>query len=247
MNYMEPRELLQELGLSAKESQTYLSLLQLGQATVVQVSRSTGLKRPTVYLVLDELIKHGYAATVLHEKKKIYIALPPERLQDAFERKREALQNLLPQLSALYNTKIAKPAVQLFEGSKAIIGVYENIVKSGEKEILSFFSPEIVSSKADESFKLFARMLKDNPRIKSREMIYTKNKEHSYLKNVRKLPNHEARFVAEKTAFFTDNIIWLDKIAIFSHEKDFTLVIQSKDVVNTFRSLFELAWRGISK
>ena len=244
---MELQTSLKDLGLNPKEAQTYLGLLQLGQATVVQISRRIGLKRPTVYLVLDELIRRGYVATVPHEKKRVYIALPPERLKEAFERKREILRVLLPQLSALYNTKTARPAVQLFEGIDSINHVYEEIVNSGEKEILSFFSPETVSVKSSESFKLFIKLLRENPQIKSRELVYTKDKQHYYLKAVRRLPNRMGRFVSERTRFFTDNIIWLDKIAIFYYEKELVVVIQSKDVVETFRSLFELAWQGVSR
>lgn len=244
---MEPQTLLEDMGLSSKVARVYIGLLQLGQATVAQISRRVGLKRPTIYLLLDDLIRLGYVATVPQTRKRTYIALPPERIRETFEKKREALNALLPQLSALYNTKTAKPAVQLFEGIDAINRLYEEIVTAGEKEFLSFFSPETISTKADESFRLFLKLLKEKPQVKSRELISTRDRQHHYLKAAQKLPNRIYRFVTSKTPFLTDNIIWTDKIAVFSYEKDFVVVIQSKDVASTFRSLFELAWAGASE
>ncbi len=244
---MELQNLLENLGLNSKQAQVYIGLLQLGQATVVQISRQVNLKRPTIYLVLEDLIKLGYIATVPHEKKKIYLALPPDRIRESYERKNMALKTAMPQLAALYNSKTAKPAVRLYEGLGAIRGAYEEILRSGEKEFLSFFSPEAISSKAHESFDLFVKFLKTNPGIKSRELIYAKNRQHFYIKEGGKLPNREARFVRESTPFFTDNIIWQDKIAIFSYDKEFVVMIQSEDVVKTFRSLFEIAWKQSSE
>ncbi len=243
---MEHQTLLEDLGFSSKAAQVYIGLLQLGQATVVQISRRVGLKRPTIYLILDDLMRRGYVAAIPQARKQTYVALPPERIKKAFEEKREALNAFLPQLSALYNTNTAKPAVQLFEGVTAINRLYEEIVNSGEKEFLSFFSPEVVSAKADESFKLFLKLLREKPQVKSRELIYAQDKRHHYLRAAQQLPNHIFRFTTAKTPLSTDNIIWMDKIGIFSYEKDFVVVIQSKDVANTFRSLFELAWIGTS-
>lgn len=236
--------LLQDLGLNQKEAQVYLGLLQLGQTSVLALARRTGLKRPTIYLVLDELIRKGYAATVPREKKKIFIALPPDRLQERFTKTQEALASALPQLWALYTIKSARPTVRLFEGWRALDQIYQEITTSGEREILSFYSPEVTSKKFAESFMYFIKLLKSHPEARSRELIFLTDPQHFYLQAVKKLPNHDARFVSEKYRFFTDNIIWLNTIAIFSLEKEFAVVIESKDVVDSFRSLFELAWKS---
>ena len=54
------QQVLENLGLSEKEAEIYLALLELGTGTVVEVAKKSGVKRPTAYLVLDELKKMGY-------------------------------------------------------------------------------------------------------------------------------------------------------------------------------------------
>ena len=241
---MEIQSKLENLGFTAKEARVYLGLLQLGPSAVLTISRWVGLKRPTIYLILDELIKHGYVAIVPGEKKKTYVAFPPSRIKESLEQKKEIIDSLLPELAAVYNTKTAKPAVQLFEGHEGIKHLYREIVSSGEKEFLSFYSPEKITKKYTDPLSLFIKLLKERPYVRSRELVSTQDPHHFYLKATQGLRNHEARLVSENTPFHNDNLIWLDKIAIFSFEKEFALVIQSKDVADSFRSLFELAWQS---
>ena len=48
-------ETLINLGLNEKQAKVYLALLQLGQAGVTAVAEKAGTKRPTTYLILEEL------------------------------------------------------------------------------------------------------------------------------------------------------------------------------------------------
>ena len=50
---------LEKLGLSEKESKIYIEGLGLGKFSVMGISEKTGIKRPTCYLVLEELKKFG--------------------------------------------------------------------------------------------------------------------------------------------------------------------------------------------
>ena len=52
--------LLSSIGLQQKEAKVYLALLELEQGTVSKIAKLSGLKRPTIYLILDDLIKNGY-------------------------------------------------------------------------------------------------------------------------------------------------------------------------------------------
>lgn len=232
------------LGLTEKQAKVYLACLELGPAPVLSIAAQAGLKRPTTYLILDELVNKGLISIIPREKKKLFVAEDPKRLQEVAEERFYQIKNLLPELQALYNTKAARPAVVLYQGKEGMQRVYEEIVASGEKEVLSFFSIEDISREFYESFKLFIQMLKNNPDIISREIAYTKGLNHYYLKDTKGLPNYQVRLVDEKHRFFTDNIIYRNKIAIFSFAKRFVVVIESQDIVDSFRSLFELAWQS---
>ena len=56
---------LQQLGLTAIETKTYLCLLSLGQAKASTVAEKIGVIRPTVYRSLDDLSKRGLVSKTL--------------------------------------------------------------------------------------------------------------------------------------------------------------------------------------
>jgi sugar-specific transcriptional regulator TrmB len=240
---MELIEALQRFGLNKNEANVYLALLQLGPSPVLGISRRTGLKRPTIYLILDELIKNGLAALVPQEKKKLFIALPPDSLKEKLEHQTDLLRQVLPELTAIYRTQTAKPTIQIFESREGIMNVYKEITNFKDGEILSFFSAETIPQEFFESFELFIRALKEK-KILLREIVYTKYKNHFYIQKTKNLPNHEIRKTTAQYKFFTDNFIYDNKVAIFSFKKRFAVVVESEDLANSFRSLFELAWKS---
>ncbi|MEK7106984.1 MAG: helix-turn-helix domain-containing protein, partial [Patescibacteria group bacterium] len=48
---------LSQLGLSGQESAVYLAALELGFSSISDIAKKAGIKRPTTYYIVDELIK----------------------------------------------------------------------------------------------------------------------------------------------------------------------------------------------
>lgn len=239
---MEPLKILKEVGFTGNEASVYTNLLQLGPSPVLSIAQKTGLKRPTVYLIVDELIKKGVVATVPGEKKKVFIALSPQKIGEDVARKTYNFERALPEFMALWKSESSRPAVRFFESREGMMNVYHEIAASRDvKEVLTFFSFEAIPQEFEENYTLFLKLFKDRG-IKGRELISDQSPRHDYLERVKQLSNYEVRFIPKQQRFFSDTIIYGDKIAIFSFKKYFTLILESEDVVNSFRSLFELAW-----
>ena len=86
---------LQQLGLSDKEAKTYLASLELGPVSVQEIAKKSGLKRPTVYFAIEQLIKMGLMSSFEKGKKRYFSAESPERLVSlitAQKRKATALE-----------------------------------------------------------------------------------------------------------------------------------------------------------
>lgn len=49
--------ILQRIGFTEKEAKVYLSLLEFGETVTSAIARHSQLKRPTVYLTLENLQK----------------------------------------------------------------------------------------------------------------------------------------------------------------------------------------------
>jgi len=233
---------LQECGLTESEAVVYLALLREGPSSVLDVSRATALKRPTIYLILDSLLRQGFSALVPGEKRKLFIALPPERFEEEVERRRSMIHAALPELSATYRSRTERPIVRFFESKEGILGVYRGIAREPDlREILSFVSLEAIPEEFTEAYEIFSRIYKKRD-VAGREIISSDNLNPPYLEKLKGLPNYEFRLAKAKHPFLTDNVIYGRKMATFSFKKRFALVIESEDVVASWRSLFEMAW-----
>src|SRR5262245_39925471 len=129
---MEIIDILKQIGLNEKEAQVYLALLELGTATVHPIATKASIKRPTTYLILEDLLRKGLVSVIPREKKVMYTAESPEKIIQDLNKKQELLKRFMPNMMALYNAKKDKPQVLLFEGRKGIGQVYDNIFASSE-------------------------------------------------------------------------------------------------------------------
>lgn len=117
-------EALQSLGLNEKQAIVYINLLQLGKATAYKIAQKSNLKRPTVYVVLDELRIKGLVLKIPYPKKQIYSAKSPGDLIADSEAKLRKVKNVLPELLALVRGE-QKPSVMYFEGENGIKNVLD--------------------------------------------------------------------------------------------------------------------------
>src|SRR3954470_21610564 len=111
---MEILDTLKQAGLNEKQAAVYIALLELGTATVHPIASKAQVKRPTTYLILEELQAKGLVSVVPRVKKVLYTAENPEKIISDLGRKQELMKRFMPQLLALYNAKVDKPQVLLF-------------------------------------------------------------------------------------------------------------------------------------
>src|SRR5262245_42395848 len=128
---MENIEILERIGLNQKEASVYMALLELGTASVNPIANKARIKRPTTYLVLDQLQQKGIVSVVPRAKKALYTAESPDKLISDLQKKEELLKRSMPSLLAMYNARKEKPQVQLFEGLEGVKLVYDKILEAG--------------------------------------------------------------------------------------------------------------------
>ncbi len=144
-------EPLKNLGLSEKEARVYLALLQLGPATPYQIAKKAELKRPTAYVIAEELVGKGLIVHVPGEDKRRYIAKSPESFIEEREEKLKAAKQILPELKSFQKSTAEKPSILYFEGIDGLRQAYRYKQKElHDKEIVGFFasaedaSPEVM-------------------------------------------------------------------------------------------------------
>ena len=103
---------LKDVGLHQSEIDVYLYLLGNGYSTPPQVSRGTKIARTNCYNVLSSLKDKGLIKEEQRRKRKVYLASDPEALLLSLEKKKMALEGVIPDLKALFITQKNKPQVK---------------------------------------------------------------------------------------------------------------------------------------
>ena len=118
------RKILLDFGLTDKEARIYVSALGLGTTTILMISKISGLKRPTVYTIIDSLVRKGLFSIELKGFKKMYRAENPDRLKAIFDGRRHELIETLPYFKELYSKNASSALIRYHEGKEAIQFVY---------------------------------------------------------------------------------------------------------------------------
>lgn len=239
---MELHRVLQNLGLKEKEAKVYLALLQLGTATVPAISVKAGTKRPTTYLILEELRMKGLVTLLPKKVKALYTAESPRILLEEQREKEETIKTNLPELLAIYNSKKEKPKVTYFQGEENISKLYDEIFK--ENEILFYGSIASISPRVYPQVKKYLLKIKKE-KMNVREVLQADQKSIDFAKE-NNSENHRIKIAPDNFLFPTDNMIFGNKVAIITYKDNpMAVVIESNDVVMTYKSLFEIAWQSI--
>ncbi len=244
-------EFLSKVGLSPKAAKTYIACLQLGPATMTDIARATGLKRPTTYLVVDELLVRGFLSSTKKGKRMYYAPEHPRRFVQILRNREKGMERLLPELEALYEGPKDKPRIRVFEGKEAMMQIYEDVFRwLAERggELLFFTAIGDLQYNFPEALERFRKLLREgHGKYRVRELNVDDAAGRAYVASIRsfKGPHHRIRvFRKNQQVFFdTDNLIFEDKLMMVSIKKDiFVVVIEHQQIADTYRALFNAAW-----
>jgi len=234
--------MLIQLGLEDKEIAVYMGLLELGEASVLSVSKKTGVKRPTAYLVLEALEKQGLVSRVMKGKKISFTPQHPRKILTEAEIRLKQLKEILPQFEATMMRADNKPRVKIYEGKDALDRAYDEafVVKG---EILFLSNIEV-------TYEVYMRTLQKfdytnfSPEFSCRELIVDSEVARTYAKRVAR-QYRTLRFMPKEYApFATDIGIFGNNAIVTSGTKEYFCVrIESKEIADAFRAMFEAMWQ----
>lgn len=114
---------LEDIGLTEKEAAVYLALLSLETATAYQIAQACDVKKPTVYVILEDLRKKGLVLKVPYAKKALFAAQDIAEYLGAQESRLKAARAIVPKLHALGSKP--KEGVYFFNGLRGIAQALE--------------------------------------------------------------------------------------------------------------------------
>ena len=232
---------LEKIGLNEKETAIYLAALELGQDSISHIAKKAGIKRPTAYCILEELQKRGLVSTATKGKRTLWGAEEPAKLHGIIAEKSRALNAILPYLEAINNRRAEKPRVRFFEGREGIQRIYEEGFKS--KEMRFWGSIDVVKKNIPDVLTWFEHISRTE-RPKTYDLLTDTPEDRAYAKRVAR-PGYEIRFFPKDLPVAVDSMLFENKISICAFAPEpHGLIIESESMATSFRSLWELAWRG---
>ena len=235
------QEQLIKIGLPSNQAKIYLSLLENGPQFLQEISRNTGIKRTTLYAIIEKMVTKDLIGIEVKRKRKRYFATDPERFLSQMREQRFFLQALMPQLKTLFEKQGADNRIQVYDTMGGLKKILEEIISlNPEKEELLTIEGDIRQAlKIGFNFwkELLARKKKLG--IPSRTVIPSSEKEEFIIRN------HKIKL--RTNAFLRDFKIMLylyaNKTAIIIPRDTLCIVIENRKVKDAMIALFEIIWR----
>ncbi len=235
---------LQEIGLSEKEAQIYLALLQVDNESIQDLSKRTSINRTTVYPVLETLEKKGLVSEIQIGKKTHYEAAPPERLETFVERQKVVLEeragrlkDIIPQIKSVQREKGERPIVKYFDGRDGAISAYEDFYsfegtspKEGFFALNSDLLNEVFSEQEFEKFRKIRKGKNINAFV-----VYNRKDGPKDFENSSKQIHLPSEYPIS-----CDMAVIDDKVIISTlGENVSSVLLKSKDIAQTFKSIIK--------
>ncbi len=253
---MDISQALKFIDCNESEINTFLALLERKSGTtVVQLSRSLNLPRPTIYGHLNSLVKKGIVRKSLGEMGARFSAESLEHITQVFEERSQHIKQAKESLKTSLETPDIpeyQPKFVVFDTLRAAESVFRDVVRTGEKETYWFWPvkemikrvpPEVFLTFTEERVKrnIWLNVLwpeKKSVDLEKYKFLGSADPKKS-LRRVRILPG--------KLDYTMGYGIYGNKVAFISSQREhYGYVIDSKELSDTMRSQFDYFWK-ISK
>jgi len=232
--------------LNKKEVKLYLTTLSLGMATIGEVAKKSGLKRTTIYSLIDQLTERGLIKKANRRKKSYLIAETPDNLIAGLEEKLSGLKNALPQLKNITAQPDTRPKVIFYQGQEGFKKIWQEILKSKIKEyLITTTAKEFLTFLGEKYIEKGIIRQKTKLGITSRQIIT----DSSYARKIMAKDSQESRITKiapPHLPFPATEIIFGNKVAVFSSRfENILMIIESEEITKSRKSSFEIMWQSL--
>ncbi len=240
-------ELLQKSGMSEKESKIYLACLELGEATVKEISKKSGVVRTSLYYMIERLTREGFIIETKKGKKSHFAACTPSSLALKLRQRLREFESHLGELEAMKGSLFKKPRMYFLHGQNGFKEVWNIIFKSDPREYsiitegLNFLdyvkTKYIVSEIISQKKKLGVR---------SKQIIVDSTYAREHILPKDRMENRKSRLLPLGTRLAFTEIICPNLVAYISPKyNDSIFIIEDSAFAETRKVLFDQIWYGL--
>lgn len=236
-------QLLKGIGLSDKAARIYIAAIELGEATVAELSKKSKVTRTSIYHVIEELKEKGCIHEVRRTKKTLYIPTDPDDLYYDAREKLRAFEAIVPFFNERMQSVHTRSKIMIYSGTLGFKQVWDKVFESKKKEYLittpsrhflefvkeKYIIDSIIAKKIKLGFKS-KQLVIDSPYARS---IAAKDKKE----------NRETRYLPGDTDLFFTEIICEGFVAFISSRiENMIFIVEHDGFAETRASLFYALW-----
>lgn len=230
---------LKRLGLSGGEAKIYFELLKTGQIGAYSIAKRIGIERTVTYNTLNKLVEKGLVSYIKTGGIKEFKATNPENLLKSIQEKEKEAKEIISKLREIQTTSPLKSSAEVYEGKEGLKILYQRILESKEKTVLVIGGTgKSINVLQYESPHIAKELIKKRINVK----ILAENQAKKYL--LEKKPyNYQVKYLPKDYDIKATTMIWGNYVSIHMlYEKPFIIIIENKDMAESYRNLFKLLW-----
>lgn len=237
-------QMLQNLGLTENESKVYLAGITLGPTTILELSRTSSVRRTTVYPTVESLKTKGLMKEITVGFKTKFQAENPENLELLFEKQKRTFTQQLPGLQSLFQKPSDQSAVQYYRGRESVQNMYRDMardLKPGDfyyviSDLNLFFN--VLDEEFLDKYKDTISKIGIDARILS-----NKGPKFEFFKTYEQNYDHKIKMLPKRYEVDTDVMITPFRVTILRMTdilEGFTF--ENPAIIQTQKTMFEMLW-----
>ncbi len=239
-------QVLEKVGLTEHESLVYYASLSLGPSPVLAISRTAGVKRTTVYSVIESLKMKGLMAEELKGFKTIFFANDPDKLEAVLGERKDLLDKNIAELKTLYNLNDEQGTIRYYEGLEAVKGAYNNIISEAKIGDYYLVVADVKKwSDIDPNFFYKYKERRSKLGLETR-LLFTDSELAQSNKRFQANFSQKVKILPQSTKLSTSLIVTPNKVIIQQYNLPISIImIQTKSAIELQKEMFEIMWNAL--
>jgi HTH-type transcriptional regulator, sugar sensing transcriptional regulator len=240
-------DVLTDIGLSENQARVYIASRVLGPAKATEISRAAGVKRTTVYPVIESLERLGLMHLRMRGFKRHYAAENPDRLDALVKVRHDRFRKSLAQLDALgapYDKQTTITHCSTLESIKAMYDRNIADIQPGQDYMVFSSGQELMRLDAEWFEDFFVRRGRLDIRI--RVLIRDSKIGQRYISEGNRLWKTETKLFPN-TIDFTANLVITPQRVLIHHliAPTWVIVIEAPQIIRMHQVMFESFWNSL--
>lgn len=248
-----PFSFLHSFNLDDREIVIYKICLQSDPLTPAEIASHTGIKRPTVYVLLERMKEKGFIKEDTSKSTKHYTAVSPrdvlktlEQQRGSFEKRIAQWEEGIPELEAIEKKDFEAPLTKLFKGEESMFRAYEEALKDNVWRGIT--NVDNVAAYFEEYLWKIGEALQKYTGPDARDILVDCPIGREYKQRY-ETEHYQIRLLPPDQVIMADTLILEEKFFLLSFEQHelFVLDIESTALTQSQMVLFDALWNSLEK